>query len=178
MKALDLIYVVQVARLLFFRLAYAWWRWFLQINTWHHTSMPCTFIRSFLFYQQKSCLPNDCYYREKELLLKSLEKWGSPILLRPDHFGISSEALIVFGPSFSWLCRWKIQTVKIIKYCFFSRNYILVPFLGHFGNVLLQAMVIFAWSDISVLDIFRKDSLYNLSSIFITAAFLRFLQSM
>ncbi|XP_075081042.1 callose synthase 5-like [Nicotiana tabacum] len=49
--------------------------------------------------------------------------------------------------------------------------------LWTFFLLALQAMVIFAWSDISVLDIFRKDSLYNLSSIFITAAFLRFLQS-
>ncbi|KAF3678770.1 Callose synthase 5 [Capsicum annuum] len=40
-----------------------------------------------------------------------------------------------------------------------------------------QALVIFAWSDIPVSDIFKKDSLYNLSSIFITAALLRFLQS-
>ncbi|CAN4114506.1 unnamed protein product [Withania somnifera] len=40
-----------------------------------------------------------------------------------------------------------------------------------------QAMVIFSWSDIPFSDIFKKDSLYNLSSIFITAAMLRFLQS-
>ncbi|KAK4369795.1 hypothetical protein RND71_009270 [Anisodus tanguticus] len=49
--------------------------------------------------------------------------------------------------------------------------------LWTFFLLALQAMVIFAWSDIPVLDIFKKDSLYNLSSIFITAALLRFLQS-
>ncbi|KAL5075203.1 hypothetical protein RYX36_014187 [Vicia faba] len=41
----------------------------------------------------------------------------------------------------------------------------------------LQALFIVAWGDISVLEIFRKDVLYKLSSIFITAAALRFLQS-
>ncbi|PNY05622.1 callose synthase 5-like protein, partial [Trifolium pratense] len=41
----------------------------------------------------------------------------------------------------------------------------------------LQAMFIIAWGDISVLEIFRKDVLYKLSSIFITAAILRLLQS-
>ncbi|VFQ92373.1 unnamed protein product [Cuscuta campestris] len=49
--------------------------------------------------------------------------------------------------------------------------------LWTFFILALQALVIIAWSDISVLDIFRKDVLYSLSSIFITAAFLRFLQS-
>ncbi|WMV53781.1 hypothetical protein MTR67_047166 [Solanum verrucosum] len=49
--------------------------------------------------------------------------------------------------------------------------------LWTFFLLSLQAMVIFAWSGIPVLDIFKKDSLYNLSSIFITAAMLRFLQS-
>ncbi|RHN69933.1 putative 1,3-beta-glucan synthase [Medicago truncatula] len=41
----------------------------------------------------------------------------------------------------------------------------------------LQAMFIIAWGNISVLEIFQKDVLYKLSSIFITAAFLRLLQS-
>ncbi|KAM3282637.1 callose synthase 5 [Capsicum chacoense] len=49
--------------------------------------------------------------------------------------------------------------------------------LWTFFLLSLQALVIFAWSDIPVSDIFKKDSLYNLSSIFITAALLRFLQS-
>ncbi|KAI8540658.1 hypothetical protein RHMOL_Rhmol08G0003600 [Rhododendron molle] len=47
-----------------------------------------------------------------------------------------------------------------------------------FYILALQAMVTVAWNDISLLDIFQKDALYSLSSIFITAAFLRFLQSM
>ncbi|KAL2528115.1 Callose synthase 5 [Forsythia ovata] len=50
--------------------------------------------------------------------------------------------------------------------------------LWTFFILALQAMIIIAWSDVSILDIFRKDVLYDLSSIFITAAFLRFLQSM
>ncbi|KAF1893229.1 hypothetical protein Lal_00001675 [Lupinus albus] len=41
----------------------------------------------------------------------------------------------------------------------------------------LQAMVILAWKEISLVDAFQKDILYNLSSIFITAAILRLLQS-
>lgn len=41
-----------------------------------------------------------------------------------------------------------------------------------------QAMLIIAFSKVSLLDIFRKDILGDLSSIFITAAFLRVLQSM
>ncbi|XP_020225550.1 callose synthase 5 [Cajanus cajan] len=41
----------------------------------------------------------------------------------------------------------------------------------------LQVMFIIAWEGISVLDIFQKHVLYNLSSIFITAAILRLLQS-
>ncbi|MCD7448465.1 Callose synthase 5 [Datura stramonium] len=49
--------------------------------------------------------------------------------------------------------------------------------LWTFFLLALQALVIFAWSDLPVLDIFKKDSLYSLSSIFITAAILRFLQS-
>ncbi|XP_057496432.1 callose synthase 5 [Actinidia eriantha] len=50
--------------------------------------------------------------------------------------------------------------------------------LWTFYILALQAMVIIAWKDIPLLDIFRKDVLYSLSSIFITAAFLRFLQSL
>ncbi|KAF7840107.1 callose synthase 5 [Senna tora] len=41
----------------------------------------------------------------------------------------------------------------------------------------LQVMFIIAWQGISVMDIFQKDVLFDLSSIFITAAILRFLQS-
>ncbi|KAL6993019.1 Callose synthase 5 [Sarracenia purpurea var. burkii] len=50
--------------------------------------------------------------------------------------------------------------------------------LWTFYILALQAMVVIAWKNVSPLDIFRKDVLYSLSSIFITAAFLRFLQSM
>ncbi|KAK9291487.1 hypothetical protein L1049_019435 [Liquidambar formosana] len=46
-----------------------------------------------------------------------------------------------------------------------------------FYILALQAMTIIAWSGVSPLNIFQKDILYDLSSIFITAAFLRFLQS-
>ncbi|KAG5000330.1 hypothetical protein JHK87_021402 [Glycine soja] len=41
----------------------------------------------------------------------------------------------------------------------------------------LQVMFIIAWEGISLTDIFQKDVLYNLSSIFITASILRLLQS-
>ncbi|RDY07114.1 Callose synthase 5, partial [Mucuna pruriens] len=41
----------------------------------------------------------------------------------------------------------------------------------------LQMMFIIAWQGISLTDIFQKDVLYNLSSIFITASILRLLQS-
>ncbi|KAI3844011.1 hypothetical protein MKW92_016962 [Papaver armeniacum] len=41
----------------------------------------------------------------------------------------------------------------------------------------LQAMIIVAWRGNSPSDIFEKDILYHVSSIFITASFLRFLQS-
>ncbi|XP_068645658.1 callose synthase 5 [Aristolochia californica] len=46
-----------------------------------------------------------------------------------------------------------------------------------FYILALQAMVIVAWNGTSVLDIFRMDILYAVSSIFITAALLRLLQS-
>eukprot|EP00257_Ricinus_communis_P021658 XP_015581193.1 callose synthase 5 isoform X2 [Ricinus communis] len=49
--------------------------------------------------------------------------------------------------------------------------------LWTFYILALQAMVIFAWSGESVSNIVRRDVLYHISSIFITAAFLRFLQS-
>ncbi|XP_022750939.1 callose synthase 5 [Durio zibethinus] len=49
--------------------------------------------------------------------------------------------------------------------------------LWTFYILALQVLVIFAWSGASLKDIFRKDILYYLSSIFITAAVLRFLQS-
>ncbi|KAL2498594.1 Callose synthase 5 [Abeliophyllum distichum] len=49
--------------------------------------------------------------------------------------------------------------------------------LWTFLILVLQAMIIIAWSNVSLFDIFRKDVLYKLSSIFITASFLRFLQS-
>ncbi|KAK2445017.1 callose synthase [Trifolium repens] len=49
--------------------------------------------------------------------------------------------------------------------------------LWTFYLMALQAMFIIAWGDISVLEIFQKDVLYKLSSIFITAAILRLLQS-
>lgn len=44
-------------------------------------------------------------------------------------------------------------------------------------NCILQAMVIFAWSGASFSEILQKEVVYSVSSIFITAAFLRFLQS-
>ncbi|KAG9441282.1 hypothetical protein H6P81_017136 [Aristolochia fimbriata] len=46
-----------------------------------------------------------------------------------------------------------------------------------FYILALQAMVIVAWSGNSPLDIFKKDILFSVSSIFITAALLRLLQS-
>ncbi|KAK6128378.1 hypothetical protein DH2020_037854 [Rehmannia glutinosa] len=49
--------------------------------------------------------------------------------------------------------------------------------LWTFFILSLQIMIIIAWSNVSVFDIFQKKELYRLSSIFITAAFLRFLQS-
>ncbi|KAL8528945.1 hypothetical protein ACS0TY_006425 [Phlomoides rotata] len=49
--------------------------------------------------------------------------------------------------------------------------------LWTFLILALQIMIIIAWSDVSVLDVFQKKVVYNLSSIFITAAFLGFLQS-
>lgn len=47
-----------------------------------------------------------------------------------------------------------------------------------FSTVLLQAMLIAGFQNISPMELFEIDSLYALSSIFITAAFLRLLQSM
>uniref|UniRef100_A0A0E0L8M2 1,3-beta-glucan synthase n=1 Tax=Oryza punctata TaxID=4537 RepID=A0A0E0L8M2_ORYPU len=46
-----------------------------------------------------------------------------------------------------------------------------------FYLLALQAMLIFAWSDYTLSQILQKDLLYSLSSIFVTAAFLQFLQS-
>ncbi|URE04732.1 callose synthase [Musa troglodytarum] len=46
-----------------------------------------------------------------------------------------------------------------------------------FYVLALQAMIIMAWGDYSLTEIFQKDTLHSLSSIFITAALLRFLQS-
>ncbi|KAK7353644.1 hypothetical protein VNO80_19095 [Phaseolus coccineus] len=46
-----------------------------------------------------------------------------------------------------------------------------------FRSTITQMMFIIAWEGISLLDIFQKEVLYNLSSIFITAAILRLLQS-
>ncbi|KAJ8471682.1 hypothetical protein OPV22_026025 [Ensete ventricosum] len=46
-----------------------------------------------------------------------------------------------------------------------------------FYILALQAMIIMAWSEYSLTEIFQKDILYSISSIFITAALLRFLQS-
>ncbi|AQK79754.1 Callose synthase 5 [Zea mays] len=46
-----------------------------------------------------------------------------------------------------------------------------------FYILALQAMLIFAWNDYSVTEILRKDLLYYLSSVFVTAAFLQFLQN-
>ncbi|CAN0929668.1 Callose synthase 5 [Linum grandiflorum] len=44
-------------------------------------------------------------------------------------------------------------------------------------KILLQLMIIYAWSGVAIQNILRRDVLYYLSSIFITAAFLRLLQS-
>ncbi|KAG2399383.1 Callose synthase [Vigna angularis] len=49
--------------------------------------------------------------------------------------------------------------------------------LWTFYLLVLQMMFIIAWEGISLLDIFQKEVLYKLSSIFITAAVLRLLQS-
>nr|CAD1827802.1 unnamed protein product [Ananas comosus var. bracteatus] len=46
-----------------------------------------------------------------------------------------------------------------------------------FYILALQAMVVIAWSGYPLEEIFQKDIWYSVSSIFITAAFLRFLQS-
>ncbi|KAI3784457.1 hypothetical protein L1987_43556 [Smallanthus sonchifolius] len=50
--------------------------------------------------------------------------------------------------------------------------------LWTFFMLALQVMIIIAWNDVPVSDIFEKEVLYKLSSIFITAAFLRFFQSL
>uniref|UniRef100_M8B5E0 1,3-beta-glucan synthase n=1 Tax=Aegilops tauschii TaxID=37682 RepID=M8B5E0_AEGTA len=47
----------------------------------------------------------------------------------------------------------------------------------HDSRPVAVAMLIFAWSEYSVTQILQKDLLYSLSSIFVTAAFLQFLQS-
>ncbi|KAL1224859.1 Callose synthase 5 [Cardamine amara subsp. amara] len=49
--------------------------------------------------------------------------------------------------------------------------------LWTFYLLALQAMIILAFERVELREILRKDVLYSLSSIFITAAFLRFLQS-
>ncbi|XP_031263321.1 callose synthase 5 isoform X2 [Pistacia vera] len=49
--------------------------------------------------------------------------------------------------------------------------------LWTFYILALQAMLIVAWTNVSPMEIFRIDIMYYLSSVFITAAFLRFLQS-
>ncbi|KAL3630114.1 Callose synthase 5 [Castilleja foliolosa] len=49
--------------------------------------------------------------------------------------------------------------------------------LWTFLILALQVMIIIAWSKVSIFDIFQRKTLYDLSSIFITAAFLRFIQS-
>ncbi|XP_021300964.1 callose synthase 5 [Herrania umbratica] len=49
--------------------------------------------------------------------------------------------------------------------------------LWTFYVLALQVLVILAWNGASLKDIFRKDILYYVSSVFITAAILRFLQS-
>ncbi|KAJ0753610.1 putative 1,3-beta-glucan synthase [Helianthus annuus] len=50
--------------------------------------------------------------------------------------------------------------------------------LWTFLLLALQIMVILAWNDVPISNIFDKEVLYKLSSIFITAAFLRVLQSL
>ncbi|PWA75022.1 callose synthase 5 [Artemisia annua] len=49
--------------------------------------------------------------------------------------------------------------------------------LWTFFILALQIMIIIGWNDVSVSEIFQTKMLYKLSSIFITAAFLRFFQS-
>ncbi|CAI0428151.1 unnamed protein product [Linum tenue] len=49
--------------------------------------------------------------------------------------------------------------------------------LWTFFVLAFQLMIIYAWSGVAIQNILRRDVLYYLSSIFITAAFLRFLQS-
>ncbi|CAL1409277.1 unnamed protein product [Linum trigynum] len=49
--------------------------------------------------------------------------------------------------------------------------------LWTFYVLAFQLMIIYAWSGVAIQNILRRDVLYYLSSIFITAAFLRFLQS-
>ena len=43
---------------------------------------------------------------------------------------------------------------------------------------LFQAMVLIAWKGYQPVEIFQRDGLYVMSSIFLTAAVLRLLQSM
>ncbi|KAK1432531.1 hypothetical protein QVD17_09428 [Tagetes erecta] len=50
--------------------------------------------------------------------------------------------------------------------------------LWTFLILALQIMIIIAWNDVPISDIFEKEVVYKISSIFITAAFLRFFQSL
>lgn len=107
------------------------------------------------------------------MLRKNLEELANQILLRPGHSGTFSAVLIVFGHYIYWVCRYLFSTevngcVNISPDCCSDKT----------RTFLLQVMLIIAWEGISVMEIFSKDVLYNLSSIFITAAVLRLLQSM
>ncbi|KAD5803428.1 hypothetical protein E3N88_14788 [Mikania micrantha] len=50
--------------------------------------------------------------------------------------------------------------------------------LWTFLVLALQIMIIISWNDVPISDVFEKEVLYKLSSIFITAAFLRFFQGL
>lgn len=112
------------------------------------------------------CSIQNCF--RGKMLRKRPKSWGNHSLLKHDHFGTYTEVLIVCGHFLFFLYRYIIEQIiiEIIRWLYWMEG------------VALQVLIVIAWSNVSIFNIFQPTTLYHVSSIFITAAFLRVLQSM
>lgn len=112
------------------------------------------------------------FYREPTRSLLERESLKL-ILLKPAHFGTFIEVLTECGYSSHWLSRFLycLSMFLCIFWQFLDKLTCMCNFCG------FQAMVIVAWSSSgSLLAFFEEDVFRRVTSIFITQAFLNFLQ--
>lgn len=163
--------MLQVSWLFLSGLAHAgWWRFF-QIHTWLKTGIYAVY--SSMSLQKKTWR---CAVTAQLYILCQGRKGTkrNPGSTGKSNFVETRTFWNIFR-SFDRLWTFYILALQVCRYL---QIWCLTWFIIDKQSFLLQAMIIIAWSGVSILEIFQKKILYELSSIFITAAILRLLQSM